>query len=407
MQGLFPLMIVSFALNQVRPLSLIMPAMPAVLAAGQLTAIITLLLAFTILFLALPGSVWPAFVLGALLILRGVRLAVIEPGLFDVAYTVVLGIVTSGAGALIVARRPGLLQRQFAWFCLLSLPLMLLQMIGVQWTQLLRSDVGPLYLGYTQVPTLFVRAGDVVITTLQSRPAGFLYSNNAASLIIAFGLAWHYGRLDSPGRLRWTDLAVLTATVLAMSRVVYVILLLLWIFSAARGPDFRRHVLSSVGVIVVVLGLYRLFFPGLFAANTSWYALYVDVEVRVADLLVSTGIPILVRLASSLPREAFGRHVDVMKVVVEGQTGYGSMFRNWRAIVPATVLALPFVWAGLRAVKTFDRPLRLEVAYVAMAAILLPLITSFLAVPMFWFLAGAGLLPLWQTADRSFYPGRP
>ena len=36
------------------------------------------------------------------------------------------------------------------------------------------------------------------------------------------------------------------------------------------------------------------------------------------------------------------------------------------------------------------------------AVLLVPAVTSFLTTFMFWFLAGAALLPLWQLADPAF-----
>src|SRR5258708_727411 len=108
------MMIVSFALNQTRP-------MPVVVAIGQVASIAATLLAFVVVLTALPDSNWSTFLFGVLLTLRGARFAVVESASLDVAYTVALAAVCSAACALIVVRQPGLLQRQFAVFCALSI----------------------------------------------------------------------------------------------------------------------------------------------------------------------------------------------------------------------------------------------------------------------------------------------
>ena len=112
------------------------------------------------------------------------------------AYEVSSGLVFGAAGAYLFARQPRLLHRQLMWFMLLSVPLMALQLLGVgSWTQVLRNDfhlAGESSL--QQYPTLFVPLAQIVPTTLQMRPAGFMHANNYMSLFIAFALAVHYGR---------------------------------------------------------------------------------------------------------------------------------------------------------------------------------------------------------------------
>jgi len=386
---LFPVLIVSFALNQVRP-------MPVVMAIGQLASISATLIAIVVILTALPNSIWPAMLFAILLVLRGSRFAVVESTTLDVVYTVALAAVSSAAGGLIVVRQPGLLQRQFAIFCALSAPLMFLQIIGVEWTQILRTDVGLPELQHGMVRTLFAPAGEVVINTVQPRPAGFLHANNAASVVAALGLALHYGRLPASGRLSWADGAVLTAAVMLMAKLTFIVLLMLWLMRMAMGRDARRHVLASMGIVAGLLVVYRVLFPALFVHNLSYDAFLFDAQIRVAELLMVTGIPAFVQLAERFPGE-------VLRSLSQGaQSGYTTVLEHARTLLPALVVSLPYAWLGLKTLRRFDRNLKRQVLAVAIAAVLAPAITTFLGTAMFWFLAAAALLPLWQLADPAF-----
>jgi hypothetical protein len=386
---LFPLFIISLIFSQARPTAL-------AVAVGQVASVLTILSTLVVVLAALPNSVWPAVLMGGLFILRGARLGVIDSAFLEAAYVAALAVLNSAAGALVVVRRPGLVRRQFAVFWAMSAPLMLLQMIGVPWTQAWRTDIGPIALGYTQVPTLFVRAGDVVITTLQSRPAGVFWANNEASIVLTFASAFHYGRLPRPGRLDWTDVALLGVVSLAMAKVVFVALGILWLARAALGSDSRRHVLLSMGLLALMLAAYWVFFPGLLAANLSADAALYDLEIRVADLLMATGVPVLVRLTAWFPADV------ILALGGDAQSGYTWIFQQARTLLPTFVVSIPYAWLAFKTLRRLDPTLKREVAAVAIAAILTPAITSPLMSGIYWFLAGVALLPLWQLADSAF-----
>jgi hypothetical protein len=397
---LFWLLVISLAFAQIRP----DPPSPAVaraaLAAGQAASILAMLSAMVVLLTAVPDRSWPLALIGVLLVVRGVRFGVGDTVAANGVYTVFLAATCSVAGALILLTRPGLLRTQFAVFCALSVPLMIMQMVGVSWTQLLRTDMGPIYMGYQQVPTLFVPAGEVIITTFQSRPAGFLYANNAASLIAVFGVALHYARLPKPGRLDWTDVAVLAFLVLLMSRLAFIVLLLMWIVRASMGGASRRHVLASIGVVAILLAAYWLAFPGLFAANMSWYALAVDLEIRIVELMLASGVPWVVQLADQIPREWAGRRFDPMQHLgTGGQSGYGMLIRHPWLVLLAVVAAVPAAWAFVSRFRRLEPDVQREVTAVGLTAILAPAITSFLGTPMFWFLSAAAVIPFWLLLD--------
>jgi hypothetical protein len=389
MRCLFPLFLVSYIFGQVRPTALLN-------AIGQISSILTILTSVTVLLTTLPNSLWPGFFLGGILILRGARFAAIDSTFLYLAYTVALAAWSSAAGALIVIRRPGLVERQFAYFWAFSAPLMLLQILGVPWTQAWRTDMAPVALGFTQVPTLFVRAGEVVITTFQSRPAGVFWASNAASIVLTFGLAFHYGRLRRPGRIDWTDVVLLAVVVLAMAKIVFVALGILWLARAVAGPDSRRHVAVSAGLLGLMLLVYWILFPGLFAANLSWEAALYDLEIRVAELLVATGVPVLVRLTTWLPADV------ILSLGVGVQSGYTAILQQARTLLPTLVVSIPYAWLAFKTLRRFDPNLKREVAAVAVAAILTPAITSPLISAIYWFLAGAAILPIWQLADPAF-----
>lgn len=394
MQALFPLMVASFTLAQYRP-------MPLVMAAGQAASLASLLVALALLVTALPDSVWPFALSGILLVLRGARFAAVDSTLLLVAYTAVGACIFSAAGALIVSRRPGLLQRQITLLCAVSIPLMLLQTIGVPWTQILRTDLDPPELGFTQFRTLFVPAGQVVITTLQSRPAGLMASNNGMSLIVAFGLALYYGYL-ADDRLSRRDAIIVGAVVLLMAKITFLVLILMLLMRAAMGHHARRHAAATFGLALLFLLAYRILFPALFAANLSWAALTTNFQVRLADVLIASGVPALIALANMFP-------ADILRSVnpAGAESGYSVLVREARTLLPTALVSIPYLWFALKIANRLELRLRRQVMTVAVTFVLAPLITSFLDTFMFWFLAGAALLPFWLLADPRFRATMP
>jgi hypothetical protein len=400
---LFPLIIGSFALAQVRSDAMLPVVARLALAAGQGLSIVAILVALAYILAARPDRTWPIALVALVFLTRGFRFAAGESARLDGIYTVCLAAASSAAGALVLLNHPGLVRRQFAVFCALSIPLMVLQMIGVPWSQALRSDLDPPSLGYHQVPTLFVPAGKVVLSTLQLRPAGFLYANNAASIIAVFGLALHYARLPRPGRIDWSDVAILSFVVLLMSRLAFVVLGLMWLFRLMSGADSRRHVLASFAILGLLMALYRAFFPGLFAANTSLYAFALDLELRVVELMLASGIPWLARLADMVPREWGGGRFDPMQYLgTDTQSGYALVLRaGWLALV-ALLAASPVLVAAARRFATLDAGVRRQVVAVGLTFVLVPAITSFLGTAVLWFLSAGAFIPLWTLLDAGF-----
>ena len=390
MQVMFPLLMASFALAVSRPNAVLRMS-------GQAVSMIAVMTAIGLVITALPDRVWPFVLSGTLLVLRSSRYAFADVPAVEAAYLVAGAVLFNAAGALIVLRRPRLLLRQFVAFCALSIPLMAMQMIGVQWTQLLRVDVVPVELGYTQVRTLFVPAGQVVITTLQSRPAGFLYANNATSLVVAFGLALYYGGLSRTSRVTWRDAVIAGVAVLLMSKLVFLVWAVMLLIRTGLGSQARRHAAAVVGIAAGMLGLYRLVFPGLFAANVSPYALLVNFEIRFISLLTATKVPMLVSIANLFPSE-------ILQLVnpTSAESGYNVLVERAWLLLPAAVLVIVLIRVARWISKGFDDVLRQEVAAVALTFFLVPLITSFLETFVFWFLSGAAFLPLWLLVDGDF-----
>lgn len=396
MSLLFPCLIVGLAFAQART-----PPMPIVLAIGQAASLLAIALSIVLIVRALPGSIWPATLIGVLMALGGVRFAVVESTVIDGAYAAAVVVLVSAASALIVVRRPGLQQRQFAIFCAISVPLMFLQILGVPWSHLLRTDLAQPGSQHALVRTLFVTPGQLVFNSLQAQPSGILSSHNAASVVTAFGLALHYGRRPRPARTTWADLAVLTAAALLMAKVTFVLLIVLWLVRAGMGPDSRRDVLASVTTMVALLASYGVLFPGLFVHNVSWNASVMDAQAQLAAVLIATGVPAFVDLAGRFPSEVLQR------LGTGTQSAYTLVLEQARTLLPSFMLSVPYAWIALKTMRRFDPGLKHEVAAVAIAFVIVLSVTPFATTGAYWFLAGAALLPLWQAADPAFCRSSP
>lgn len=215
--------------------------------------------------------------LGFLIILCVISLRVGKQLLPDVVlmanlYEVALLALMATAGFAVHRRDPSCLERQLSVICVIGLPLMLLQVLGVaEWTQVLRTDFHDDVHDLTQYPTLFAPASDLesLDGTLQFRPAGLFSSNNALSLIaaIAAGLAiWQIPRRVNLAR----DFMLAMVCVLSMSKTVFAVVAGVALASLIVGdvPQRRRSLRFILSVSACLL-IYALFLPGLWARNVD------------------------------------------------------------------------------------------------------------------------------------------
>ncbi len=391
---LFPVLLTAAVCNQPRPY-------PLITRMGELTSVLSIAMAGLLLLTTFPRRFWPWGILGFVLALRFQRLVSPSPSsVATLTYAFAVSLLFAAAGAVILARHPKLIRNQLTAFIVASGPLMLIQLSGVSaWAHVLRTDLHTYEDRlYQMVPVLFVPPEAVVITTLQARPAGFLHANNFLSLFLAFAMALYFGR-PSRGRIAFRDVMVVGVLTLAMSKTAFVVFVLMMVAMSVTGDRAQRtYALSLTGLLVVELVAYRTLFPGLFAYTASLDLALLNLELRIADILLASGNPTLTALANEWLPLAVAR-LEPSKIGAE--SAYALIAASGAAVVSIAVLTPLY----LRALRRFGRrnpDWRMAVMLSAIALGVVPAMTSFLGSTAMAFLCGFAVLPLAAVWEPRF-----
>lgn len=358
---------------------------------GQIVMMGGTLAVIVILLSTLGRQKWLLLCVAGLLISKAGRIAFGENSVFFPLYICFMAILFSRAGSIILFQEPRMIYRQVIIFCKLSVPLMILQVLGVgKWTQFLRND----YHSYfdeakMQVATLFVDKADVIVTTFQARPAGLCHANNVLTPIIIFALGLHYG-LVKTSRLTFNDVVLCIIAVLTMSKLVFLSfgVIVLWLLVVGDNSR-RRKIMKVILLFCVLMATYRFFFPGLYSYNLDKELMKKNFYGRVSVLAESFGDG----MAKQIIVDAFGESFHLGGP--EGSvSGYSVIVKELKYVIVVALLAMLFYWWGLRRLRR-ERPELVTVAVLfVFLCFLLPLGNWFAEGPMFWFIAGFGLLPL-------------
>ncbi len=386
---LLPLMILSLVFVQ--------QADPILVGIGAVVSILTTVAAISLLLSKMGRSAGAlAFVTGTLA-LRVARLASDAPALVLV-YTIFAGALFCFVGAVMALRNPRRVYRQLVFLWLVCVPVMLLQLLGVgEWTQALRTDSSAG--DYSQHATLFVRSGEAVISALQARPAGLLPSNNLMSMLLVFTIGLHYARANR-SRLSWRDWLLSCAAVLSMSKFVFLVfaVMALWVFVV--GDRARRVRVVKVMVLLAVLtAVYAWLFPGVFAFTTSWETARQNFLIRLNDLLIASGSPYLQQFVdlTAAPR--------IAESIAQGrQSGYATIAKYLPYVFGVALLAAPWFFRGLKAMRRRAPEWLFPTTLCLINVAGIPLISSFLASVIYWYMAGFAVLPVLLLLERRFQP---
>jgi len=235
LRWIFPGLLISSTCNQQEKYNLLM-------VIGSVTSILNVMAAIVIAWFVFRKKSLILLVIFGFLLTKTGRIVFGDQSYFLGGYIIFVGILFCIAGSVAAFQFSRLIYRQVILFCLFSIPLMLLQLIGVgEWTQFHRTDIDNLEYGLTQFPTLFVGVNNVVINGLQVRPSGFCWANNFLSIVIMFALGLHYGKLKSH-KITWKDAVLCAITVLAMAKIVFLAfgVIILWLLIFGESWKKKR-----------------------------------------------------------------------------------------------------------------------------------------------------------------------
>ncbi|VUX54851.1 membrane protein of unknown function [uncultured Woeseiaceae bacterium] len=359
------------------------------------------------------GSRSPYWRFVTVIMFMGIGLRFLEMGLADGSVEMVRKLLTAIvfviAGAEVYGKNPKFLHKQLVVFLTMCIPIMLIQIIGVDsffygWVTdyahqeeiFSLDDIGK-FVEIALYPTLFVGAEDIYYQIGQGRPAGLMYANNVLSVFIAIAAGLNLTVDRSDKRLRFSDVIVLSAVVLAMAKTAYIITIFLYIVSVVfNKPCSRRLGLKSLLLLTFIYTIYYLLFPGLFLANTSEAAFVSSLLPRLMDVLAIFGVNDLWGLFLR-EQELLGN----MFIVGESKSAVAIILRA-KVVVPVLIflgaISVLYMYRIRRMMRTRQMMTSPIAPYIVMivVCIMTQLGVPYFAAPSFQFISGLALFPLFK-----------
>lgn len=331
-----------------------------------------------------------------------------ESGVFEAIYFVPYSILLLGVGTKMVRDHPLLMLRQIIWICAISIVLMLMQIMGVQWAQSLTNFYW--YNGGSTESYLFVWWSDLPPASgIQMRPVGFASANNVLSqylvLFYAFGILWFADktqRFKPP--LKWLFIisfaCALSGAKVVLSGVVLINIAALLIAKKESKLYLFRVFLTTLFAYFC----YFLLFPGLFVYNFNLDLFAFNSMLRLSQLIHLVDIPYAGDILNFLSQFQTGEYIGQRSVMLTLKTfedraliitGIGTVAVFYPVIISICLLVAPFWITRLRKsarghyVDMQKVPLIMLVATVAGS-----MGGPFLFTSYFWFFFSFALYPL-------------
>lgn len=332
-----------------------------------------------------------------LLAARFLRVAIGDIIVLYSLYTILLAAFYCSASAALIFKYPVTTIKVVRWICYLSVPLMLIQIMGIaEWSHSMRTDDHGY--GITQYPALFKEFGVIPLTTLQTRPSGIFHANNLLSLFAIFACLIQLVTIREK-HIFPSDIPVFLVAVLSMSKFVFIVLLLIFlrqIFFADLPQKLRAFKLFIL--VIFLTTIYAILFPGFFEYNFSIQNYYLGLMIRFYDIVSALGG---IQMTGVMLTNAAGA---VSLYSSSGaESGYTLIFLLPKELLIAMAIIFSFIaykfFQTLKQLPSFERDISL------LSLILLftmPVITGFFTGPLFWFFLGGILLPFIKSSKLNY-----
>jgi hypothetical protein len=351
----------------------------------------------------------PYRVLSIVMLILSFLLRIVEAATSDSVLELVrlatLGLIFVIAGAKIYGNNPGLLNKQFTVFILLSIPIMLLQITGAHyifmgWNTELAHDTSVLDVSdigkFKELPvykTLFVNEDDLTYSIGQGRPVGLLYSNNVLSVFVTIAAALNF-IISKDSKIRFSNILIAIIMVLTMSLLGFASSMLLYLFFLFFGVSWRRRkAFNSIVLLISSFALYYFLFPGLFSAFFSESKLYGSLITRFLDIANVLKLDSIAALFDA-QREMMGSGFNE-----ENSYSFISILLKSKIAIPAIiglVILAAFYYYRLNHLKFVAKFPTIIYIVLILVCLMTQFAVPYVGAPSFQLILGLGLFPIFK-----------
>ncbi|MDB9794728.1 hypothetical protein OAB70_01565 [bacterium] len=264
---------------------------------GRMSLWILLILSLYILAKKFQIKVLPLFII----VVLSNPISDIYPSI-KIIYQISIATIFLLTGYVCYGDKPQKLRKILIIYLLINIPFLLMQITGVSplvmtWgTDYLHT---PSLLSIEQVgtfqkipvyPTFLVPYEEIVFMIGQSRPAGLMAANNYLSVIVCFSLFLNL-HLRSKAVLNLGDLVVNFVAVLVMSKLVFVIIFVVYVSGLLNKKSYiQKASIKNLSLFFCFMGIYYLSFPGLFSGLFSSESFASSFGLRMIDIFNSLNV---------------------------------------------------------------------------------------------------------------------
>jgi hypothetical protein len=246
-------------------------------------------------------------------------------------------------------------------------------------------------------PTLFVGADELSLDYGQARPVGLMYASNALSIFVAIAVAVNVA-IERTSRIGFSDFVVTVLIGLTMSKLVFVVTIVLYLGVLVFGSKQRKILVLKLTVgLAVIMYLYYVLFPGLFMNNLSIGMIMIAVMLRLMDLMTAAGIEIYFDELADLAYVYRPSHVYEIE---EGYSFVATLLRSSVSIPWLFLLTIGSILYMYRIGRMSPRPVMVYMVTLT-ACIMTQFAIPFVKAASFQLILGFALFPLFPRISSA------
>lgn len=344
-------------------------------------------------------SIFVLFLFSSIFITKGLEIFSFHPYIAH-SYVAFRCTLFCFAGAYIAIYHYRVIYKQLMVICLLNAPIMFFQVAGIgEWLQFFATENTTI--DYRIVQTLFNPILEHGYSVIQTRPSGFLYSNNRLSQYIIFGFAMHLSIVRK--RYWWGTFILCAMAVLSMAKIVFagMAALILFILIAGRRHQ-KKWCLNTVITFSLLWMIYIYLFPGVYAHHLhiikEGNSIYFRINELVSILPQGSIKAAFERILEGTPRAAWIKNTDSVL------SGYAQLLKIAPIMVAIAIFLAPHYVRGRNKLSRYSPQLSHISTLVLIVFAVYPSAVPIFEAPGYWIMGGFAVLPFLTLKWFRMFP---